>query len=200
MQPWPPARHGGERRHVLARELDEIRPQRVALLGDAADVAGRVLDADDVLELVEPLHRVDAHVDDAARRDVVDEDRNADGVVDRLEVPIHALPASACCNKASPPAPRRRRPSRRSGRDSIASAVLFEPAPAMTGTRPRASSMQTCTTRRCSSWVSVGLSPVVPTGTRPCDPDEICQSTSARKAVSSNLPSLNGVMRAGIEP
>ena len=32
------------------------------------------------------------------------------------------------------------------------------------------------------------------------DPFSICQSTSLRKAFSSNAPSRNGVTRAGIEP
>ena len=48
---------------------------------------------------------------------------------------------------------------------SIASAVEFEPAPAITGTRLAATSMHSSMTRLCSSWESVGLSPVVPTGT-----------------------------------
>src|SRR5262245_625262 len=70
----------------------------------------------------------------------------------------------------------------------------------MTGTRPAAASMHSSTTRRCSSWVRVGDSPVVPHGTRPCAPWSICHSTSLWKARSSTLPSLNGVMRAAIEP
>ena len=37
-------------------------------------------------KFAKPLHRVDRHVDDAARRDVVDDDRNADRVVDGPEV------------------------------------------------------------------------------------------------------------------
>ena len=40
---------------------------------------------------IEALHGVDRHVDHRARRDVVDDDRNADRVVDRLEVLVHAL-------------------------------------------------------------------------------------------------------------
>ncbi len=60
--------------------------------------------------------------------------------------------------------------------------------------------MQISTTRLCSSWLSVGLSPVVPTGTRPCVPSAICQSTKARKASSSTLPSFIGVTSAVIEP
>src|SRR5690349_7255102 len=83
---------------------------------------------------------------------------------------------------------------------SIASAVLLEPAPAMTGTRPFASSTQTSTTLLCSAWLSVGLSPVVPTGTRPCVPSAICQLTRSRKAFSSNVPSRNGVTKAVNEP
>ena len=38
------------------------------------------------LQLEEPRHRRDRHVDDRARRDVVDDDRDADRVVHRLEV------------------------------------------------------------------------------------------------------------------
>ena len=83
---------------------------------------------------------------------------------------------------------------------SIASVVLFEPAPAMTGTRPLTCATTISTTRLCSSWESVGLSPVVPTGTSPVEPFSICQSTNARSAASSILPLLNGVTRAGIEP
>jgi len=40
----------------------------------------------------------------------------------------------------------------------------------------------------CSSWLTVGLSPVVPTGTSPCVPSVICQLTSERKAASSSEP------------
>src|SRR5687768_18368342 len=47
---------------------------------------------------------------------------------------------------------------------------ILDPAPAMTGTRPADVLTQSSTTRICSSWLSVGDSPVVPTGTRPCVP------------------------------
>src|SRR5215813_12262836 len=70
----------------------------------------------------------------------------------------------------------------------------------MTGTRPLASSMHHSTTRLCSSWLSVGLSPVVPTGTRPCVPSAICQFTSERNAASSSEPFLKGVTRAVNDP
>src|ERR1700730_5584262 len=82
----------------------------------------------------------------------------------------------------------------------MASLVELEPAPAITGTRPPASSMHHSTMRLCSSWLKVGLSPVVPTGTRPWVPSAICQPTSPRKAASSSEPFLNGVTRAVNEP
>ena len=88
MQPCAAGRHAGEGGHVFARKLDKLRPHRVALAGNAADVARGVLDADDVLQLVQPLHRIHGHVDHAARRDVVDDDRNADRIVDRPEMLI----------------------------------------------------------------------------------------------------------------
>src|SRR4030088_1338434 len=82
----------------------------------------------------------------------------------------------------------------------MASLVEFEPAPAITGTRPRASSMHHSTTRLCSSWLTVGLSPVVPTGTRPLVPSAICQLTSELKGASTSEPFLNGVTRAVKQP
>src|SRR5436190_7180549 len=82
----------------------------------------------------------------------------------------------------------------------MASAVELEPAPATTGTRRRACSVHHSTTRLCSSWDRVGLSPVVPTGTSPLVPSAICQSTRSRKAFSSTDPLLNGVTSAVNEP
>ena len=61
-------------------------PHRCALLRHARHVGGGVLHAGDVLQLKQPLHGVDRHVDDRAARNVVDDDRDADGVVDRLVV------------------------------------------------------------------------------------------------------------------
>src|SRR6478609_231739 len=82
----------------------------------------------------------------------------------------------------------------------MASAVEFEPEPAITGTRPSDWSMHHSTTCLCSSCDRVGLSPVVPTGTRPLVPSEICQSTMSRNAFSSTEPFLNGVTSAVKEP
>jgi hypothetical protein len=82
----------------------------------------------------------------------------------------------------------------------MASRVELAPVPAMTGTRLRVSSTTTLMTRMCSSWVRVGDSPVVPTGTRPSMPAAICSPTSRRKASSSSAPPRNGVTSAVITP
>ena len=81
----------GERGHVLAGELDEIGAHGVPLLRDAGEIGGRVLDAGDVRQFVEPRHGRHRHVDHRARRDIVDDDGDADGVVDRLEMPVKPL-------------------------------------------------------------------------------------------------------------
>ncbi len=70
----------------------------------------------------------------------------------------------------------------------------------MTGTRPRAASMVAVMTAPCSSWESVGLSPVVPTGTSPCVPLSICQSTRARNRSKSTMPPSKGVTNAVTDP
>src|ERR1700704_6416273 len=82
----------------------------------------------------------------------------------------------------------------------MASAVELEPAPAITGTRFLAVLMHSSMTCLCSSWLSVGLSPVVPTGTSPCVPSAICHSTSCWNALSSTCPPLKGVINAVNEP
>ena len=48
----------------------------------------------------------------------------------------------------------------------IASAVEFDPVPAMTGFFPLLSFIHNSITFWCSSWLNVGDSPVVPAGTR----------------------------------
>ena len=87
----PAGGHRRERRHVFAGKLDKVRTHRVSLARHAAHVAGRVLDADDVGKLGKPLHGVDGHVDHAARGDIVDDDRDADCVVDGLEMLVEAF-------------------------------------------------------------------------------------------------------------
>src|SRR4029079_8616361 len=84
---------------------------------------------------------------------------------------------------------------------SIASAVEFEPVPAITGTPdPLAALMQMSMTRLCSSIESVGDSPVVPHGTRPSVPSLICQATNFSNPFSSTDPFLNGVINATSDP
>src|SRR4051812_25503696 len=70
----------------------------------------------------------------------------------------------------------------------------------MTGTRFAAASITTSMTRMCSSWVKVGDSPVVPTGTSPSTPAAICSSTRRRSASSSRRSRRNGVTSAVMTP
>jgi len=71
----------------------------------------------------------------------------------------------------------------------MASSVLFDPAPAITGTLFFTTSTHNSTTRLCSSCDNVGDSPVVPTGTRPFVPFSICQLMCLTKLSSSKEPS-----------
>src|SRR5262249_7423799 len=82
----------------------------------------------------------------------------------------------------------------------IASRVLFEPVPGMVLMRPAACSTTAAMTRSCSSWSSVGDSPVVPTGARQSVPCSICHSTSRPRPSKSIAPLLKGVMRATVTP
>src|ERR1041384_2608210 len=84
---------------------------------------------------------------------------------------------------------------------SIASAVEFEPVPAITGTPdPLAALMQMSMTRLCSSMESVGDSPVVPHAPRASVPSLICQATNFSNPFSSTDPFLNGVINATSDP
>ena len=175
-------------------------PIACALQADAGDVAGGVLDADDVLQLEKPRHGLDRHVDHRARRDVVDDDRDADRVVDRLEVLVEPFLGRLVVVG--------RHDEERVGAGLLGMARELDrlggdvrAGAGDTGTRPFASSMQISTTRLCSSWLSVGLSPVVPTGTRPWVPSSICQFDMRRGTPPRRrLPFANGVTRAVIEP
>jgi len=82
----------------------------------------------------------------------------------------------------------------------IASAVEFDPVPAITWIRPEAASTTAAITRSCSSCESVGDSPVVPTGQTVGVPWAMCHSTSFRSAGSSTEPSRNGVIKATLQP
>ena len=82
----------------------------------------------------------------------------------------------------------------------MASRVLFEPVPAITGMRPRASCTVTWIIRPCSSWESVADSPVVPHGTSALVPASTCPSIKRASARSSMASRRNGVTSATIEP
>ncbi len=82
-----------------------------------------------------------------------------------------------------------------------ASRVEFEPAPAIMGTRPLLAAIVISMTWWCSSWFSVGDSPVVPTGRRPLIPPAIWLSTSFSRSLTARDPSsVKGVARAVIDP
>src|SRR5689334_12934860 len=84
---------------------------------------------------------------------------------------------------------------------SMTSWVLYPPAPPSTGTLPLASSSVISMTRRCSLRVRVGLSPVVPQGTRKLMPASIWRRTRERSVGSSREKSfLNGVTNAVPHP
>src|SRR2546423_1735962 len=76
-------RHEAQHSAVLARELDEVLAAGEALLRDARDVGGGILDAHHVLELGAARHGGDLDVDDGAYRHVVDEDWDVDRLADR---------------------------------------------------------------------------------------------------------------------
>ena len=98
------------------------------------------------------------------------------------------------CNRPSAPA------SRADLDSATASAVAFEPAPAITGTRFLANCTVRRTTSACSSWLSVADSPVVPHGTSPSIPPAICASTSSSRPFLSIAPPRIGVTRAVMAP
>jgi hypothetical protein len=77
--------------------------------------------------------------------------------------------------------------------------VEFDPAPAMTRTRPRATSTAARTMRSCSTGVRVEASPAVSPATIAGTPASIWRSQSFAKAVRSTSPfSSNGVGRSGM--
>ena len=84
-------RHVAEDGCILARQLIEVLAHRRALLRHPHHAGGRILHAGDVLQFEQPRHGVDRHVDHRTAGDVVDDDRNPDRVVDRLEVLVHAF-------------------------------------------------------------------------------------------------------------
>ena len=95
-RPRPDPSHTLERSHPAEAARQGLRLALVACVPDdlgatfPGDPGRRVLHPDDVLQLRQLRHRLDRHVDDRARRNIVDDDRDADGIVDRLEMAIEA--------------------------------------------------------------------------------------------------------------
>jgi len=134
-------------RHVFARKWIKSDPIACRWRDTRSDVAGRILDrrrcwaVRTAASLCRPTCR---------RRfagNIVDDDWNSDRVVDGLEVLVEAFLRRPCCSRASRPERRPRRFARRDAQAQPPQWVLLEPAPAITGTRPRASSMQMSTAR-----------------------------------------------------
>ena len=95
---------GGHRNHAVAAEQDqrerggilaavdrEVARRALDEIGAALDVGGRVLDADDARHLREAHHRVVLQIGDGARRHVVQDHRQVDGLRDLAEVAVLAF-------------------------------------------------------------------------------------------------------------
>ena len=87
-----PARGEEGHRHViLARKLTEIGATGQTLVDRAGQIARRVLHAHDVFVLRQARHRFNAHVNDTASGNVVNDDWNIDRISDRGVVQKHPL-------------------------------------------------------------------------------------------------------------
>ncbi len=160
-----------QRRDVVAAVDDEItlcgRDQRLEEFAAAAEVGGRLLDADDPGNLGQAQHRIVREIGDRAARHVVQDESAGRHFRRSRESGGTGLPASACCSTARPTGRVCAPASFAQAVSSMASAVELAPVPAITGTRPRACSTAVLISRQCSSKSTVGDSPVVPTITMP---------------------------------
>ncbi len=144
------------------------------------DVARRFLDADDVRDRRRRTSVAGLDVAAGAAGHVVDDDRQADRVGDRAVVLEQPFGRGLVVVR------RHRQDARRASVAHAAAQLRSLPAccsrrrrraPAL---RRSASSTTSSTTRTRSSSVSVGLSPVVPQGTRKWMPASICRRASRR--------------------
>ena len=71
---------------ILARELDKIRPAQHPLVTDPRQIAGGILDTDDARQLGQLRHGFGQHINDRTAGDIVDDDRQTAGLVDRGEM------------------------------------------------------------------------------------------------------------------
>ena len=190
MIPTPPSAITGR---VMASSPDntsKVFRNGIADFGHLRDVAAGFFHAGDVRDFGQPRQRAGFDVRAGAARDVVKNERLVHGFGDGAEVPVlaflrglvvvgrrgedaHSLPGARPTSLAF----------------STASWVEFEVAPATMGTRPATTSIVISMTCSHSSCESVGVSPVVPQGTRKSMPDSTCHATRLRRAVSSMEPS-----------
>ncbi len=75
---------------VFSSELAKVVATGTGGQHGASHIAGRIFHTDDVRFLRKAAHRLDAHVDNAAARNVIDDDRQVDGIDDRFVVCIEA--------------------------------------------------------------------------------------------------------------
>jgi len=196
MQPWPHAPCSQSRDVLSGNEAPLLSTSR-ALTRWASEIRSCILDANDIRDLAESCHRFDRNVDHCPSRDVVEQDWDVDRLGNLCEMPIDSflrrlVVVTVTDSTASAPADFAWRVS------AIASSVELEPAPAITGTRPRATSRQV-QPRACALRGSMWATPPLCRRDRPCEPSAICQATvfgtrSRRSAV------LHRRDQAGMEP
>ena len=73
-----------QRRGIFARKLAEILATSGALVGNPGNIAGGILDPDDVFVPGKRAHGFGGHIDNRAAGDIIDDDRNIGGGDDRL--------------------------------------------------------------------------------------------------------------------
>ena len=150
---------------VLARQLENASPQARRVCSGRVRFAVASFTPMMFAVLRQPRHRLHAHVHHAARRDVVDDDRQIHRVGDGGVMQEQPLLRRLVVIRASPPAPRPRRLPWHGGSGRWlprCCSIRRRRSPARGLWRPRWRSPPPGGARHA---ISVGLSPVVPTGT-----------------------------------
>ncbi len=91
MQPWPPLRDVAKRRRIVARQHHPLRPAHQPLQAGARQIAGGVLDAEDVRQPGQPRQGVVGDIGAGPRGHVVDQQRNVHRLGDGGVVTIEPL-------------------------------------------------------------------------------------------------------------
>ncbi len=150
MLPLPTQEHQGDALAIVAADRRRSPSARADQIGAALDVAGGVLDADDIGHLRQAQRGVVGQVGHRAAGHVVEDQRQIDRFGDLAEMPVQTLLRRLVVV-------RHHRQTRAAPAflaysvSSIASAVEFAPVPAMTGMRPAACSTATRISSQCSS-------------------------------------------------